>query len=776
MARQQLLFDKGMSNTPSDAVCSDNALALSVGLTYSEGEHRVVQAPAVYIEDLRGVTLLYVHKLNDMTRYIGVVEQGDSSYSLYWFKRNGKVMSRLHELNKPGEVSFVCREKPKVTSVGKTLIVTCKEGIFYFLWKDDGYKPLGNKLPEIDIEFAMSNNDMGGARLSAKGTTEAVSYDPVNVSVKIKESKKTSFNDFVYGLYAKNKKDINHNMKAFSRPFFARAAYEMYDGSYYMTTQPVLLFPSITRSSYLAWNMSASDLTIRSSNDNLLAFIMYTNYAGLYFRLNSDITAFDDIIKDVAIFITDEVEIYDLSVDAILESMGSNEKFADSIQRVGGWNRFFEFLLADKPAYEAMKRRSAKDIMSDLSSSSVFYHLCNIGKKSTNKYVNAADFIKPNVIENITTQTQLTGDFYERAPLFPQFVFPYNSRINIANVSRGFFEGFDFFLPYDNDRAHKYTFYVTIKTDNGDIVVSHEKTIRQKQGLWFYYPDPRASHVVIKRDDTFILDEPLTEHTGLNGSYFFRGLPTKDYEETPLAVAPLAQHITPTTGSPTELLPNYIITSEVNNPFVFKAEGYNRVGAGKVLGMATQTQALSQGQFGQYPLLVFSDEGIWAMSVGSDGLFTSIHPMSREVCNNVQSITQTDGAVFFSSEKGLMMVAGANVKCVTLQMNGRTSELLAGLDWGVEYLSFVDFLREAFIAYDYRDSLLWVFREGARYAFLYNIKSGTVSLADFGALVGGRPIGVVGDYPDALIVYGRVGNAADRAMVCSLLSRGGDRG
>jgi hypothetical protein len=264
--------------------------------------------------------------------------------------------------------------------------------------------------------------------------------------------------------------------------------------------------------------------------------------------------------------------------------------------------------------------------------------------------------------------------------------------------------------------------------------------------VYFFYPDSRATNVVIKNSsDAVILDAKLTEHKGLNGAYYFCGLPAA----TPPTPDTSAQGQTTPTERQTETLPNYIIQSEVNNPFVFRAEGYFKVGTGNIIGMSTITQALSEGQFGQFPLLVFSESGIWSLSVASTGYYDSIHPMSREVCNNVKSITQTDGAVFFTSEKGLMVVVGNQVKCVSEQLSGKEGTFTGRVDLG----NFHDFLKKCYIAYDYRDSLLWIFSKRKvnttevpyEYCWVYSIKSGTFCKYNYSASQ------VVNDYPDYLI-------------------------
>jgi hypothetical protein len=60
-------------------------------------------------------------------------------------------------------------------------------------------------------------------------------------------------------------------------------------------------------------------------------------------------------------------------------------------------------------------------------------------------------------------------------------------------------------------------------------------------------------------------------------------------------------------------------------------------------------------------------------------------------------------------------------------------------------------LKDAYIAYDYRDSLLWIFNN-SRYCYVYSIKSGTFARYDFGNnnIIGN----VVADYPDYLLQSG----------------------
>lgn len=115
--------------------------------------------------------------------------------------------------------------------------------------------------------------------------------------------------------------------------------------------------------------------------------------------------------------------------------------------------------------------------------------------------------------------------------------------------------------------------------------------------------------------------------------------------------------------------------SNVDNPFYFPtAQTYKFVG--EIKGLANNAEAISTGQFGQYPLFVFTTEGIWAMAVDTSGqgAYVSQSPFSREVCNG--GVCPVSGGVVFTTDRGVMAISG-----------GQVTELSAPLD-GLENLMF----------------------------------------------------------------------------------------
>lgn len=771
--QQQLLFDKGITNVPSDNLCSDNTLAESVGMVYEDGEHRVIQRPVEFITSAVAIggtamdipVIVYIHSFDNEERFIGHIQSGNNRHLCWGIVESG--VFALKEMFMPNNAALYYEPGMSFDSVGKVLTITIpNKPIQYFVYKPNKYDYYSDILaPDISFkltDYEVKKNgtksyrslifDTNGAWGDARGESRQH-----GVAV----GKQAEFNDIILGAYYTLVKNASRK-KAFSRPFLVRYALEMYDGSYYHISQPIAMFPSVTRNCWLQ-NIDADEVSYSTDE-----FKMYLKACLLWYKSNIDLSDFSDLVKNVSIFVSNEIEINDVVSDQYLDNVTSGLKY-DTIseahdssvadQSTYRYNQGTEDVdHPERTAWRAVREREIHSVMEDIASASAFFKLAEIGLTETEEF-KTFDFDE-HKIENITTQEYIEeDDYYSRCQMHPLFQYAYNSRLNLANVTRGFFEGFDFFMPYDNVSANTYTAYVKIVTDGGDYWIEHQYVTKQKQGIYFYYPDSRATHVTIFKGSDCVCDAELTEHTGLNGAYYLNKYPISYsghnlpsfVDET--VVGSVTSDFHPNNhqnnNGDTENLPNYIIQSEVDNPWVFKANGYFKVGTGKIIGMSSITQALSEGQFGSYPLLVFSESGIWALSVADTGYYSSIHPMSREVCNNARSITQTDGAVFFTSEKGLMVIVGNQVKCVSEQLSGK-QDLYSDAMFPSSVIGNVsNFFRTCYIAYDYRDSLLWIMGNapGAEHCYIYSIKSGTFSKYHLPQL----PRGCVNYYPDYLI-------------------------
>lgn len=825
----RISYKAGVTRTPSDFLCAEGELAECINMASDHEELKTVppleglftfpavpdhgeSAQAPYITRITR-KLLYVHKYNNQERYViwqqtewsggkaterdirwGTVEDGQYVPAQEYFPP-----STIGDIILPGFYEdYVLFDDPgtaTVTCIGKTLMFNTEEGLKYVIWKDDGYV-FYDGIPEPEIEFALSKQSASGQVSlftndntitwetfveDTSGIDGSIFVPSSGSTLRINIKNQAAYNDLMIGLYAKQKKNIAEK-KAFSLPFFIRTAVELQDGSYTYISQPILMFPSVTRNAY------CDDVTY-NGGEGTGTFKFRTELSYLYYRSRYDYSDLSDIVKGVKVFVSAPIEINNVLSD--LPNAVVPPQLETVFDRIVGNNYqsvFEKDTFGANFAFHPFNRRDIIEVTGDITSTSVFYQLASIGMTGTgmtgtnNGWKPMAERFGSQILVNITTQDQLKyDDYYSRSPLQAEMMYAYNSRLNLASLSRGFFDGFSFFLPYDNPDTSTYVALVRIKTDSGNRIAKKRFTTKQKQGIWFYYPDARAEWVTIWRDMSgsgytgwqLILDAKLTEHEGLNGAYYFRGFPTSDYVEgsdypTPESYPSTAIPYDTTADVTPEYLPNQIATSEVNNPFVFLAKGYNTVGTGRIIGMATQTHPLSPGQYGYAPLIVFTDEGLWAMSVDRTGLYNNVDPMPREVCVNPRSIIQTDDSVLFVSKKGLMVIKGRDVSCVSTLMDGRgfdtqlvdclTAETL-GSDvnsdaWAQvvssaadDGMSFQTFLSEALVAYDYIDRRVLLLHPSMPYCWSWSMRDGGFTKL----ILPARITNVVGNYPDYIL-------------------------
>lgn len=475
-------------------------------------------------------------------------------------------------------------------------------------------------------------------------------------------------------------------------------------------------------------------------------------------------------MKEIVVFASDEVRPFDIDGDFVFKEPLEMDGYcyinqvSGKLKNLGGgifdgptadFNLSYKFTYDDYKARSVIMPKHVKsdmEIIDELMSKTQFYKLFAIKTDEANGKLEYAP-IANHVVETLTEQEQLkTDDYYGWATMVAKKVYPYNNRLNMTGVKRKPFSGFNDFIPITTGEQpgmpgviapfsdeQEYEIYTHIVANGMDAWVKSDgyyTALPEMIGSWIYYPDPNATEMlIIDKDTGSSANIKLKVHPRLNGAYCFDKLPfpriTYDGFEDDNArpvVDPNAH----------ETLDSNIYTSVVNNPFLFEASGDNTVGTGSILGIIANTDAISQGQFGQYPLMVFTSEGIYAMSVTNEGMYGSIHPISREVCLENSPLVPTDKLVYFASEKGLMAASGAEVACMSEQLKGRSSMQDGG---------FANYLKDCLIAYDYRDSLLRIYSKVYPWQYIYNMKDKTFSVVENGV----KAKAVASDYPDNLI-------------------------
>ena len=182
---------------------------------------------------------------------------------------------------------------------------------------------------------------------------------------------------------------------------------------------------------------------------------------------------------------------------------------------------------------------------------------------------------------------------------------------------------------------------------------------------------------------------------------------------------------------------NLMKVSMVDNPFVFQAKCTYSLSQGKIIALSTNRTTMSEGQFGEHPLYVFSQEGILVMAVDTSGnvAYGNMHPVSHEICQNADTVCGTDSGVVFLGTQGLMLIGGSRCLRLSVAMDNDAKELetiersgiitkiasLYGLGHVVDATHFIDFMRTAKAArFPETDEIIFC-NESYDYCLVYSI-------------------------------------------------------
>lgn len=792
--RKVLSFGKGMTNVPSDLMSDDNELEVCDGFIYRDGELKPVQKPVKIGQT--SFTIMYVHKMADYKILIAKVEH---SQSIICYKMTDDGIDidsgQTFSIGEPSEITSVGNTLICVTENGIHYLLF--KGTKYVDLGTELPKPkvefrtyannllIGSgKTTALDIrEFCETSkktayyDDSGSlTSVTTSKTSTYWTYKPINDVNKFKD-----FKTAVQGHVASMIKEAKETNK-FCFPFFVRYALKLHDGSYARISNPILVCPTINRNFKIApyrhngenyeESVNRQTLDLENVNSSAAIFFIYDiGHSDLYYKASIEgADNWKDIVKEIVVFASDEVRPFDIDGDFVFKEPLEMDGYC-YMNQVSGKPKNLSGGILDVPVldpnssykftYDDYKARSVimpkhvksdREIIDELMSKTQFYKLFAINTDGANGKLEYAPIAK-HVVETLTEQEQLkTDDYYGWATIVAKKVYPYNNRLNMTGVKRKPFSGFNDFIPIFTGEIpgmpgvtqpfpdeQEYEIYTHIVANGMDAWVKADgyyTALPEMIGSWIYYPDPNATEMLIIDKDTGSAAQiKLKVHPRLNGAYCFDKLPfprikydgVEDDNARPV-VDPNAH----------ETLDSNIYTSVVNNPFLFEASGDNTVGTGSILGIIANTEAISQGQFGQYPLMVFTSEGIYAMSVTNEGMYGSIHTISREVCLENSPLVPTDKLVYFASEKGLMAASGAEVACMSEQLKGRSSMQDGG---------FANYLKDCIIAYDYRDSLLRIYSKVYPWQYIYNMKDKTFSVVENGV----KAKAVANDYPDNLI-------------------------
>lgn len=350
--------------------------------------------------------------------------------------------------------------------------------------------------------------------------------------------------------------------------------------------------------------------------------------------------------------------------------------------------------------------------------------------------------IKDSALSNIVVRPQLPDDWRSHDDVLFKSAYTYNSRIILSGTSSVLFKGFSissmsqYRQSPDGNEPSQYTVWVKTIRNASTVWVNIPSTLSDDWlPRFLFYPDPNAVEMrVVCNDGSGGWQLPLKSHDFLNGAFWFDGLGAERTEKDSEVSAPDISGQKENASIIPE--PQKIFVSEVNNPFLFPLLGRVTVGSGEVLATCAAVRALSQGQFGSHPLYAFTSEGVWALSVASDGTFSAVQPVTRDVCTSPSSLTQIDDGVLFATARGIMLISGSSSQCITTPIDTpfpfQIADLpssesvlsVAGITFDDIYIpSFRSFIDGVRIAFDYTNQRIHLFNPKYPVAYVFSMES-----------------------------------------------------
>ena len=727
---QQSIRYKGLSLTPDEMAVENGALSLCGNLELHDGALRpsiVTGTPLSQPLTINGAVakILYVHETGNYRHLIAI-----ASSAIYWFLQDGSLGSTTPIKSFDYEASVLSVNSIGNTLI---IVATDGIHYALWVDGGYVNLPQKPPFVEITFSISddyPENYTNGGvdAEGSANGFREAFQqttyscndvFDKVKMSTNIidlflgdsecltiKEDKQSDLTQSIYALINRTNNLIARKGRFYAN-FFVRYCYRMFDGSMIMHSSPVFI-PVQIPDSYMVLSANAisqvtngtidtyDDFTFqRKDGKNNTSRVHITKAAFIYYPRNVDLryTILDakrdelkkwkDVIKSVDIFITPPISNVDTS-EKISSLRFGRKNYMLGKGLLSLTYKSDKAIIGETSVYFPSLSQDA--YRNKLKNTSAFYKVCSL-KLSDLAICSAKTLpVDKNAVYQVSLQEQMKDDYKTHNSLFAQGGYVYNHRLNLYGMKEKLFQGFNgcvmlpglYTLKYDDsidDLRYKIQkIVVSLNTTSGTKYVESSDKFFSRQdidvfmisNLVKFYPDSRADKMAIfckdSSDNDVIFVFPLEQCAELDGAMHMGDF-TDNFEQYKV------ESFDYTVDDVVELS-NKIYTSESDNAFYFPLNGINTVGIGTIQGIASTTRALSQGQFGQYPLMAFSTDGIWAMEVSSKGTYSSIHPISREVCSNLKSITQLDQSVLFATNRSISRIAESQMVSMSDVLDG----------------------------------------------------------------------------------------------------------
>ena len=700
----------GISNSNVADDCEDGACCDIVNMRNNNGIWRVCGMPEKIIE-CENSMCKFVHCNNDYSHLISY-----DGKTVYWeanIKDNKCEQKRIPIAEIKDVISF--------EAMGNILISVCESGNQYSIFNKGVYSHIGKietPLLNFRLKYYIESSSLIYG-LTLPKTMGVVSNNLENYHFIAKAFYNNTITEMM---------ESANSSKNFNSPFLIRYAIRLFDGSYIKPSAPILMFPEKNIKDIFRRNITIKKSDSGYTVSNILTY--YRNYS-LFFDaslLPSD--EWDDIISSIDVFISKPLSIASDNFYNVKEHSISSDSS-------GNYHVDLEF-----------PSMSDEEIKESLLKESIFYKIASYKLADLRKEETFEEPITPPVeIENLPTQEILPIDNFSHYNFSGDVWFLYNSRFHIGNIRRYLPQPFNvstFIVPQEMFNGYNAEYEVKdiedchtrvlVKGTTGDKFIEMDSTISKEGFLTPYisYPDSRATQMEIwikKRDGTkYYVSLPLTGSEVENMAYFI----SDDYKS--ISFEEFQGEIPKNQIFDYDYFPNLLRVSNSENPFYFPQELSYNVSNGEILNIATVTTELSQGRYGDFPLYIFTSDGIWALQQGDgDVTYKSLLPVSRDIALSKNSIVNTDKAIVFLSERGLMILSGSDVAQISsfgLERYDIISDLeVEGKEFNIKSEqqvidNFKKYISSSDIEFNYNNNELLFLKNGENYIYSFTLSNG----------------------------------------------------
>lgn len=696
----------GITRNTDDGICPDGECVELINARVENNAIEPVNKPILLKNTVNEYKSISYHA--SAKRFIGITPDG----IIYEISKDLSTESPL-------PIDFIIN---KIEFIGNIMIAFTEDGFKYFLFKNDGYYYLGNfpELPEIKV--------------SAESEVFVGDQDVYNTNTSDYNSKETMeiLDQMIYGQYLKLMSKANKK-GYFINGTIIRAAFRLFDGSY-IKHSPLIFVPinESSLSKQVTLNVTSDEHKgeIGNKTVNFSPLSRFFDSAKGFAWGNGGAKKLDWYIRSGLIGIKPLIKVAPFDIGGWKDLILGIDVFCSpSILLPPSTEENFVNANKDYTIPNFKEQIEETSLLSQIAtielSGQIIYSTSDVSKDAL-------------AIRDRMNDDNLTHNMY-----IPQNSYVYNSKLHIWSLKQKLFNWYDISYIYggSNPNGTKTVLveiYVTLSTNQGDTILKKQGYIPDGvlTGL-IMYPDSRAYRIGIRVGNKF-RSFALKRHSFLNVGYYL------NLDEDKGFICPIntsnwgnwSDNVFETSNYIDE---NYttLKVSNLNNPFFFPSKTTYQFQA-EIVGLQSNTTALSQGQFGQHPLYVFCKDGVFAMQVGVNGdvTYTSSTPISRDACISPY-ICGIDSAVVFLTDRGAMMVSGTDIRCFSESMDGYLPSCvisspvipkilkIAGMDVIISSVTFRDYIRNAKVGYNYQQSEIIIANPSFPYSYVYNMKSGT---------------------------------------------------